>query len=429
MVQRRLVPWIQNPESMTYGSTGPSRPVQHKVTLASAPVVSTDRSKVFYRLALVLTVVLCCLLLNASIVLGVLYGRETKENDKLDSLLSDYQNVTRLYQGATEANVQLQRENTNLTQHNAGLERENQDLSNANAILKGEAENISKNNTQLLIQNQELMGNNSWLQEENDNLTQRNIWLEWEKHNLSDTNSLLRRWCGRVEENSTWLQKENWGLLDQNTWLQDHNQNLTHQNVWLKTEKQALMRYNARLRLEKANLLDQKQMIYLNYLALDWYCPVVKQETQERLCKKCDDNWIAFQFKCYFFSEHTKTWNASRAQCQSEGADLLIVNSVEEQRFAFRTSQSVNQRGNRVWIGLTDVQTEGEWRWVNGNLVTKELQFWHNRTFGAHEPDDWKQHNPLGEDCGHLDTSLHALTSWMDGPCESAYRWICEKSI
>ncbi|KAJ8284419.1 hypothetical protein COCON_G00032690 [Conger conger] len=513
MVRRHLVPWILNPQSVMDTSTEPSGPVQQDGSLA--PMESSERPKHFYCWALVLTAILCCLLVITSIVLGVLYDKESKKktNPELDSLLDEYHKVSALYQRASEANAQLQRENTelaqsntslhvqnehlihnntqlmeqndnltlvntkqrweiwnltnssgqlrdkvsnlttytqqlqgqnlnmshtvtllqqqnrNLTESNRQLQRDNQDLSDANVLLRSDIEQEAENNTRLWLETERLTGQNSRLQEENHNLTQENIQLKWVNRNISDANSFLRGCCETAKEKNTQLQEENQNLLEENTWLKHQNQNLTRQNTWQEMQGQALMSDNARLRLKNANLLDDTFRLYQNYMSLDQYCPVVNEESQERLCRTCNGSWIVFQSKCYFFSGDRKTWHESRSKCQSEGADLLIVNSVEEQKFAFRTSLSINQVGTRVWIGLSDEQREGEWRWVDGSPVTQDLQFWLNRTNEMDEPDDWKAINSLGEDCGHLDTSTYELNSWMDGPCETAYSAICEKSV
>lgn len=51
----------------------------------------------------------------------------------------------------------------------------------------------------------------------------------------------------------------------------------------------------------------------------------------ERLCRKCDNSWKQFQMKCYYFSSRMLSWSSSRAWCQTQGGDLLIINSEEEQ--------------------------------------------------------------------------------------------------
>uniref|UniRef100_A0A8C9UZS4 C-type lectin domain-containing protein n=1 Tax=Scleropages formosus TaxID=113540 RepID=A0A8C9UZS4_SCLFO len=44
----------------------------------------------------------------------------------------------------------------------------------------------------------------------------------------------------------------------------------------------------------------------------------------ERVCKKCQQSWIFFQSKCYFFSNESRSWRDSQSHCQSAGAELLI---------------------------------------------------------------------------------------------------------
>uniref|UniRef100_A0A3B1K969 C-type lectin domain-containing protein n=1 Tax=Astyanax mexicanus TaxID=7994 RepID=A0A3B1K969_ASTMX len=44
----------------------------------------------------------------------------------------------------------------------------------------------------------------------------------------------------------------------------------------------------------------------------------------------CAVGWKYFSGKCYFFSDDTKTWIASRDECLAAGGDLVIISSLEE---------------------------------------------------------------------------------------------------
>uniref|UniRef100_A0A4W6FV47 C-type lectin domain-containing protein n=1 Tax=Lates calcarifer TaxID=8187 RepID=A0A4W6FV47_LATCA len=72
--------------------------------------------------------------------------------------------------------------------------------------------------------------------------------------------------------------------------------------------------------------------------------------------------WVYFKHSFYYISSTTKFWRDSRNDCLQRGADLMIINSKEEQEFMRRFKQL-------TWIGLTDRETEGTWRWVDGTLL------------------------------------------------------------
>ncbi|KAL6466875.1 hypothetical protein MHYP_G00246790 [Metynnis hypsauchen] len=77
--------------------------------------------------------------------------------------------------------------------------------------------------------------------------------------------------------------------------------------------------------------------------------------------------WRYFNYSVYYISTETKTWNKSREDCREGGADLLIINSREEQDFI-----EMLRRGQKAWIGLTDTDTANVWKWVDGSALTTE---------------------------------------------------------
>ncbi|XDV53800.1 hypothetical protein PO909_022220 [Leuciscus waleckii] len=79
------------------------------------------------------------------------------------------------------------------------------------------------------------------------------------------------------------------------------------------------------------------------------------------------DGWIYYKSNLYFFSSEKKSWTESRRYCTERGADLIIINNREEQDFAF---WKVSAGVGFVWIGLTDSDLEGRWKWVDGSTLT-----------------------------------------------------------
>uniref|UniRef100_A0A3P9DPR2 C-type lectin domain-containing protein n=1 Tax=Maylandia zebra TaxID=106582 RepID=A0A3P9DPR2_9CICH len=52
--------------------------------------------------------------------------------------------------------------------------------------------------------------------------------------------------------------------------------------------------------------------------------------------RKCPEGWTRFGSKFYFKSTENKTWSDSRRACQDKGADLVMINSKEEQVDTFK---------------------------------------------------------------------------------------------
>ncbi|KAL7382709.1 hypothetical protein ABVT39_026840 [Epinephelus coioides] len=94
----------------------------------------------------------------------------------------------------------------------------------------------------------------------------------------------------------------------------------------------------------------------------------VKQLKDKIEGKWCPDGWRRFGCSCYFKSNEKTYWGQSRADCQQRGADLVIINNKEEQKFV----SELNVRGES-WIGLLETWTERgwEWQWADGSPLTE----------------------------------------------------------
>ncbi|KAG7240321.1 hypothetical protein INR49_027021 [Caranx melampygus] len=72
------------------------------------------------------------------------------------------------------------------------------------------------------------------------------------------------------------------------------------------------------------------------------------------------------------------------------------------------------------WIGLTDKEEEGVWKWVDGTPLT--LAYW-----ADNEPDNGGGVSGQGkEDCAHIRGA--EKRDWDDVSCNSFLKWICEKT-
>ncbi len=80
-----------------------------------------------------------------------------------------------------------------------------------------------------------------------------------------------------------------------------------------------------------------------------------------------------------YFSEKM-TWSEAKAYCEKIGGYLVSVTSQEEQNLIY-TNVLVPNGSPECWIGLSDVENEGTWKWANGEGFY--YSNWH-----ANEPSD-----------------------------------------
>ncbi|XP_022596303.1 CD209 antigen-like protein D [Seriola dumerili] len=128
-----------------------------------------------------------------------------------------------------------------------------------------------------------------------------------------------------------------------------------------------------------------------------------------------------FSCTCYFLSTQSGSWEKAREDCRARGADLVIIDSPEEQTFLSGFISTF------TWIGLSDREEEGVWKWVDGTPLN--LTYW-----AVKQPDNGGGDPKWGEeDCAHLghDGSAHLThdesAHWNDLSCGSRLRWICEE--
>ncbi|XP_038580056.1 CD209 antigen-like protein E [Micropterus salmoides] len=145
----------------------------------------------------------------------------------------------------------------------------------------------------------------------------------------------------------------------------------------------------------------------------------VKQLKDKIKEKCCPEGWKRFGFSCYFKSNETKTWSDSRRDCQSRGADLVIINNKEEQKCVIELN-----KGGDSWIGLRAIERfiktgrewkrKWEWKWVDSSPLTK--------MFGAagfsHQP--WDQ---------YAAACCDQQGKWTHSRYDDQKNWICEKEI
>ncbi|XP_076874374.1 uncharacterized protein LOC143524166 [Brachyhypopomus gauderio] len=136
------------------------------------------------------------------------------------------------------------------------------------------------------------------------------------------------------------LQTSNNNLTIERDQLQTSNNNLT-------IERDQLQTRNYNLTIERESVQRDRDRIQLRLSEID---------------KATEQGWMCFNSSFYYISTEVKNWNESRQDCRERGADLVIINSREEQNFV-----SMMSGDKQVWIGLTN--TNQDWKWVDGTAL------------------------------------------------------------
>ncbi|KAG8009846.1 hypothetical protein GBF38_013898 [Nibea albiflora] len=147
---------------------------------------------------------------------------------------------------------------------------------------------------------------------------------------------------------------------------------LPAQNLQLWTEKTDLQRQTEELTREKDGLNWTIGFI------MEYEVFPVKAFCPQKVCKPCMDGWLLFQSKCYLFHEsvysYWKSWEDSRKECKRMNADLVVIESQEEQEFINNHTKEGRYEDYGYWIGLSTNDVTNTWMWVNGRNLT--VTYW-----------------------------------------------------
>ena len=67
----------------------------------------------------------------------------------------------------------------------------------------------------------------------------------------------------------------------------------------------------------------------------------------------------------YKFVYQKVSWHEAKKLAEQSGGYLAVFETVEELSYI----QSVQRHRRTAWVGITDSNKEGEWRWINGEKL------------------------------------------------------------
>ncbi|XP_070767884.1 C-type lectin domain family 7 member A-like [Enoplosus armatus] len=182
---------------------------------------------------------------------------------------------------------------------------------------------------------------------------------------------------------------------------------LTAEKQQLIMEKSILERQTEELSRATSNLTWMLSFILtFDTFPVTEYCP-------EKKCQPCQKDWILFQEKCYLFYNELapwKTWGNSQKYCQQRTADLVVIDSLQEQEFISNHTEYYYDHFHGFWFGLHE--TDDEWLWVDGRNDT--LKYWIKEDLGS--PGS----------CALVIPGKIPTASWDPAGCVMQSKFICE---
>ena len=126
----------------------------------------------------------------------------------------------------------------------------------------------------------------------------------------------------------------------------------------------------------------------------------------------------------YRVSDSTASWSTAKTAAEAStfggvSGYLATVTSAAEKTYI------LNRMSDGVWIGASDIASEGNWRWAGG--PENNISFWNGGAVGgayanwqAAQPDNFSGN----ENC--LEMRLNFSESWNDENCGSSRRYVIE---
>jgi hypothetical protein len=129
---------------------------------------------------------------------------------------------------------------------------------------------------------------------------------------------------------------------------------------------------------------------------------------------------LDWQGHAYWFCDEARSWHRAREGCLAAGVDLAIIDDEQENDFV---AQHVTEA---LWIGASDLQTEGVFRWVspgsNGTGAALGFSRW-----ASTKPDNCGGGIFGQQDCARVSSD----GAWDDSDCaggcfEGLFGYVCE---
>nr|XP_053634528.1 uncharacterized protein LOC128690035 isoform X1 [Cherax quadricarinatus] len=149
-------------------------------------------------------------------------------------------------------------------------------------------------------------------------------------------------------------------------------------------------------------------------------------ETTDTPNNECEEPFDLIYGRCVMVDPFTSTtWDEARYLCEKFSSELLVIDSLN---FYSKLLQFIREKGldsESYWIGASDAEEEGVWKWVNGEPVTMGTPMWalkcdYSDTY-TQEPD---VSAGVNQDCAFLDQQRFFYLN--DDVCDNNKGAICQ---
>jgi hypothetical protein len=144
--------------------------------------------------------------------------------------------------------------------------------------------------------------------------------------------------------------------------------------------------------------------------------PVVEPPVVEPPSDPCTS--LSFGGSCYELFDSFLPWAAAEQRCVDWGGHLASIESAEENTFVDGWHAQLglsNGDGSGIWIGGTDAQQDGLFRWVAGSPFS----------FAGWAPG--QPNDGAGVDC--IEKRNDGAGQWYDRYCVDSLRYLCERPL
>ena len=162
-----------------------------------------------------------------------------------------------------------------------------------------------------------------------------------------------------------------------------------------------------------------------------FFCSSLQGDEEENpnSCRSsCPQGWEKMAGSCYLWPGILKTWTGAERLCIEKGGHLASVANQKIHTYTRSKKLTIwfDRWGRRrvrrtfFWVGGTDQNEEGRWRWSDGSA----WNFTRWATMPNKQPNNWR-----GIEHCLLTYDRWAIDGWNDEDCEVRHEFVCSRPI